>query len=144
MKSSHVSFVVALALCPIFASGQELPGNPLNGLDRPKDFETRRISSSDSNWKDGNNDARPIPPGETLTLAELDGPGKVVHIWITIAHGDPFYSRKLTLRMYWDGEEHPSVECPVGDSHSCHLQWPRTQLLLADALQKESAHYGHQ
>jgi len=38
-----------------------------------------------------------------------------VHLWCTVAHGDPFYSSKLTLRMYWDGEEHPSVECPLGD-----------------------------
>ena len=27
----------------------------------------------------------------------------------------PFYSRLLTLRIYWDGETQPSVECPVGD-----------------------------
>jgi hypothetical protein len=74
-----------------------------------------RASSSDPNWKDGNNDARPIAPGGTLTLAELDGPGMITHIWFTIAHRAPFYSRLLTLRMYWDGEEHPSVECPVGD-----------------------------
>lgn len=74
-----------------------------------------RASSSDPDWKNGNADSRPIEAGQTLTLAELEGPGKVVHIWFTIAHRVPFYSRLLTLRIYWDGEEHPSVECPVGD-----------------------------
>jgi hypothetical protein len=39
----------------------------------------------------------------------------IVHFWCTIAHPDPYYSRMLTLRIYWDGEKHPSVECPIGD-----------------------------
>ena len=63
----------------------------------------------------GNADARPIPPGGTLTVAELKGPGQIVHIWNTIAHDAPNYSRLMTLRIYWDGEEHPSVEAPIGD-----------------------------
>jgi len=74
-----------------------------------------RASSSDPDWKNGNADSRPIEPGKTLTLAELDGPGMIVHFWCTIAHPDPFYSRLLTLRIYWDGETNPSVECPIGD-----------------------------
>lgn len=96
-------------------SAQSPLGNPLAGLETLKDFESRRASSSDRNWKSGNGDARPIPPGGTLTLAELDGPGIITHIWFTIAHEDPFYSSQLTLRMFWDGEEHASVEAPVGD-----------------------------
>jgi hypothetical protein len=90
-------------------------GNPLDGLDRLKNFETRRASSSALDWRDGNGDARPIKPGETLTLAELEGPGVITHFWNTIAHEAKFYSRLMTLRIYWDGEEHPSVECPIGD-----------------------------
>ena len=96
-------------------SAQTVPGSPLNGLEQLKDFETMRASSSDPNWKNGNSDSRPIKPGGTLTLAELDGPGRIVHIWCTVAQNDPFYAAKLTLRMYWDGEENPSVECPLGD-----------------------------
>lgn len=97
------------------SSAQASLGNPLAGLETLKDFETARASSSDANWKNGNADARPIAPGGTLTLAELEGPGTITHIWFTIAHDDPFYSSQLTLRIYWDGETHPSVECPVGD-----------------------------
>ncbi len=113
-----------IALAPLLlATGIAVPelvaqpslGNPLSGLEQLKTFESRRASSCDQNWVSGNADARPIAPGETLTLAELEGPGVVTHIWFTIAHDAPFYSRLLTLRMYWDGEEHPSVESPVGD-----------------------------
>lgn len=52
-----------------------------------------------------------IKPGETITLAEIDGPGAIQHIWMTPT-GTWRYS---ILRFYWDGETEPSVECPVGD-----------------------------
>jgi hypothetical protein len=115
MKTPSVLLLVVLACAIRPAGAQTLSGNPLSGLERLKDFETRRASSSDANWKDGNGDARPIAPGGTLRVAELEGPGSIAHIWCTIAHDAPFYSRLLTLRIYWDGEEHPSVECPLGD-----------------------------
>lgn len=95
--------------------GQATTGNPLAGLEQLKSFETMRASSCDRDWHNGNADARPIEPGKTLTLAELDGPGMIAHIWCTIADNEPFYSRLLTLRIYWDGETRPSVETPIGD-----------------------------
>ncbi|MBI5386156.1 MAG: DUF2961 domain-containing protein [Verrucomicrobia bacterium] len=115
MKQPRLGLALALALTASPALAQFPTGHPLSGLEKLKSFESMRASSSDKNWPDGNGDARPIQPGGTLTLAELDGPGTITHIWFTIAHDAPFYSRLLTLRFYWDGEEHPSVECPVGD-----------------------------
>ncbi|MCE1200222.1 MAG: DUF2961 domain-containing protein [Marinilabiliales bacterium] len=56
-----------------------------------------------------------IQPGQTFTLAELDGPGAIQHIWMT-----PTGNWRFTiLRIYWDDEKEPSVECPVGDFF-CH------------------------
>ena len=52
-----------------------------------------------------------IKPGETFTMAEIEGPGAIQHIWMTPA-GKWRYN---ILRIYWDGETEPSVECPVGD-----------------------------
>jgi len=112
-RLAATSMVCALGALGVLAQGT--PGFPLDGLERLKDFETMRASSSDANWRNGNADARPIAPGGTLTLADLKGPGVITHIWFTIAHDAPGYSRLLTLRIYWDGEKHPSVECPVGD-----------------------------
>jgi hypothetical protein len=52
-----------------------------------------------------------IKPGQTFTMAEIVGPGAIQHIWMT-----PTGNRRFSiLRMYWDGESEPSVECPVGD-----------------------------
>ncbi len=97
------------------ALAQLSPGNPLAGLEKLKDFEAMRDSSSDPDWRKGNDDARPIEPGGTLVVADLQGPGMIAHFWNTISHTVPFYSRLLTLRIYWDGEKNPSVECPIGD-----------------------------
>ena len=64
-----------------------------------------------------------IQPGETVVLGEIDGPGIIHHIWITTdnktSEGDCFVLRDLVLRMYWDGEENPSVEAPLGDFFCC-------------------------
>ncbi|MDB4868851.1 MAG: hypothetical protein JWR03_3184 [Cohnella sp.] len=53
-----------------------------------------------------------VEAGSTLTLAEIDGPGVIQHIWLTC----PVESwRRLILRIYWDDEAEPSVETPLGD-----------------------------
>ncbi len=52
-----------------------------------------------------------IQPGETFTMAEIEGPGAIQHIWMTPAG----IWRFSILRIYWDDETEPSVECPVGD-----------------------------
>jgi len=52
-----------------------------------------------------------IQPGETFTLGEITDSGVIRHIWMTPV-GD---YRLMILRFYWDGEETPSVEVPVGD-----------------------------
>lgn len=56
-----------------------------------------------------------IEPGETRTLAEIDGPGAIQHIWMTLTG----HWRHSILRFYWDGSELPSVECPAGDFFAC-------------------------
>jgi hypothetical protein len=52
-----------------------------------------------------------IQPNETFTLAEIEGPGCIQHIWMTPTGNWRFY----ILRFYWDDETEPSVEVPVGD-----------------------------
>jgi hypothetical protein len=52
-----------------------------------------------------------IKPGEVFTMAEITGPGAIQHIWMTPTGKWRF----SILRIYWDDETEPSVECPVGD-----------------------------
>lgn len=84
----------------------------LSQLGRHQNYRSRRISSYDRTG--GNNDRLSIEPGKTAVLAEIKGPAAIHHIWVTIS-AEPFYGRKIILRMYWEGEESPSVEVPIGD-----------------------------
>ena len=46
-----------------------------------------------------------------MTIAEIEGSGAIQQIWMTPTGN----WRTTIIRMYWDGEETPSLECPVGD-----------------------------
>jgi len=52
-----------------------------------------------------------LKPNEIFEIANIDGPGAIQHIWITPTGR----WRNVIIRFYWDGQENPSVECPVGD-----------------------------
>lgn len=52
-----------------------------------------------------------IAKDQTFTLAEIEGSGAIHHIWMTPTGNWRF----SILRIYWDDEKDPSVECPVGD-----------------------------
>jgi hypothetical protein len=109
-------------------------GIGLGNLSRLSDARTRSICAENFTGEkgkaamadvgDGNRAARElgrgwkvspcitVPASSTSTLAEIEGPGVIQHIWITV---HPDWWRRLVLRMYWDGEATPSVEVPVGD-----------------------------
>ncbi|MCU0522883.1 MAG: DUF2961 domain-containing protein [Anaerolineae bacterium] len=53
-----------------------------------------------------------LEPASTTCLADIRGPGVIQHIWITV---EPKAYRDTILRFYWDGEETPSIEVPLGD-----------------------------
>lgn len=88
-------------------------GNSLDTLFVIKDCKSKRVSSY---AKDGtNHDWIDIKNGETAVIADINSSGIIRHIWCTMASEEEYYSRKIVLRMYWDGEENPSVEAPIGD-----------------------------
>jgi hypothetical protein len=57
-----------------------------------------------------------VEPGQTFTLADIEGSGAIQQIWMTLARGR---WRHTILRAYWDDQEQPSVECPAGDFFAC-------------------------
>lgn len=52
-----------------------------------------------------------IEPGETFEIANIEGSGIIQHIWMTPTG----VWRNVIIRFYWDDQENPSVEAPVGD-----------------------------
>ena len=56
-----------------------------------------------------------IEAGSTFELADITGPGNIEQIWMTPTGNWRF----SILRVYWDDQEQPSIECPVGDFFAC-------------------------
>mgnify|MGYP002188079206 FL=1 len=70
---------------------------------------------------------RTVRSGESVTLMDVEGPGVIRHIWMTVTDRTsptgPDVLRNLILEFYWDGEDSPSVQCPIGDFFCCgHAQ----------------------
>jgi hypothetical protein len=57
-----------------------------------------------------------IEPGQTFTLADIEGAGAIQQIWMTLARGR---WRHTILRAFWDDQAAPSIECPAGDFFAC-------------------------
>lgn len=81
----------------------------LSSLERISRAKTGRFSSWDKTGR--NSDRALIQPGQTLILAEIDGPGRITHLWLTQGN----HYRECLLRMTWDHAEHASVLVPLGD-----------------------------
>jgi hypothetical protein len=103
------SFIGILSLGLAGIAAGQVPGD----LALKKDFSAGRASSTDP--KGRNADSRPIAPGQTLTLMDVQGNGRITHIWFTISSRSPEHLRELVLRIFWDGASRPAVECPIGD-----------------------------
>jgi hypothetical protein len=52
-----------------------------------------------------------VGPGQTCTLADVEGPGVIQQVWMTLSG----HWRFIILRVWWDGDETPSIEVPIGD-----------------------------
>jgi hypothetical protein len=143
MKNIGIFITVFIFALPVFSQSYPYDGldNNLGNLYRLSNAKTRSISpenftgekgkggmadlkdSGQRNVANASNAARDlgqgwkvnpyirIHSGETITIAEMEGPGAIQHIWMT-----PTGNWRFTIiRIYWDDEKEPSVECPVGD-----------------------------
>lgn len=82
-------------------------------LARLRSYKNRRSSSWDRTG--GNADRVTVEPGQTATLLDVTGAGVITHIWFTISSPDRMHLKNLVLRAWWDGEDSPSIEAPIGD-----------------------------
>ena len=67
-----------------------------------------------------------LKAGESFTMADIEGPGLVTRIWMTLPRRtNPGALRNLVLRIHWDGEDEPSVLTPLGDLFGTTFARPR-------------------
>ncbi len=92
-------------------------------LTRVQPGRTRAITSSDPDLASNYDRRTYIEPGETMVLADIQGPAVVNHIWLTFAEARPSWLEangaaapdEIVLRMFWDDRPEPAVEAPLGD-----------------------------
>lgn len=58
--------------------------------------------------------SRTLKAGELITLGDMEGPGVIRRIWLTVQKS-PRIARGLVIRIYWDGQPNASVEAPLQD-----------------------------
>lgn len=107
----HFLAVFVIMLCGAL-SAPFLSAQTLESIIQPQEGCSMRASSGNPF---NNSDSAKFDIGETKTIAELEGPGKITHIWLVPSSMDIRYPRALVLRIYWDGSDIPSVEVPFGD-----------------------------
>ncbi|GMU20563.1 MAG: hypothetical protein AMXMBFR13_06600 [Phycisphaerae bacterium] len=88
------------------------PPSPVPDLARRQPYTAGRVSSADPTG--GNKDNITIPPGQTVTLADLKGPGLIAHCWFTMMTDSPDYLSKVVLQIRWDDADAPAVDVPWG------------------------------
>lgn len=135
MKKNTGVLFICMLLCAAAFAQQKSAGidNNMGNIFRLSDAKSRSISPENFNGEKGKGGMATTGTGASAsrdlgkgwkvspsvvikaktvyTVAEIDGPGSVQHIWMTPT-GNWRYS---ILRFYWDGETTPSVEAPVGD-----------------------------
>lgn len=64
-----------------------------------------------------------LEKGQSVTIADIRQPGIIKHLWFTVTDATSPQGlnvlRNLILKMYWDGENRPSVVSPIGDFFCC-------------------------
>ncbi|HEX9304898.1 MAG TPA: DUF2961 domain-containing protein [Thermoanaerobaculia bacterium] len=136
--------MVKTVVCPLFAfafvatAAAQQPVD-LSRLPEPKNFTALRSSSNNPDPDSNDDSKRPIP-GETITLADLTGPGVVTHIWLTVADNEYGWPRLLRLRIYYDGNRVASVDAPVGDFFAVGhgFERPVDSLVIRDSSEGRS------
>jgi hypothetical protein len=143
---------VTLLILSIGATAQKFNGieSNMSNLFRLSDAKSRSISPENFNGEKGKGGmatdgtgakaSRDLGQGwkvspsvrikskTTYTVAEIDGPGSIQHIWMTPTGN----WRHSIIRFYWDGETEPSVEVPVGDFFG--MGWGKYALLNSLAV----------
>ncbi len=129
-RSTGFLFTLFFSMLLVSLSGCQRPmKSPSNNLyDIDTTLESRAISFENPTGEKGKggmaasplgtgrkgSPARMIAPGEQVVLCDVEGPGTIRHIWATTLNF-PVLFRGAVVRAWWDDQEHPSIEAPLGD-----------------------------
>ena len=79
---------------------------------------------------------RQLDPGEEVTLADIEGPGVVRHVWMTFPPAPPEVMRAMVIEVFYDGADEPSVSVPAVDFFGVGMGRPRPMSSALTAIQE--------
>ena len=97
--------IITLAIAPV--SGQ------ISGLDNLARLMPGRTAAQNALWSENPLSAR-FNSSKRVVVAEIKGPAVITMIHFAMPSVLKL-NRDLLLKMYWDGESEPSVDCPLVD-----------------------------
>jgi hypothetical protein len=135
MKSKNIfsTVITGIIIICLFTSQScmiEKSGSELHLYDLGTGLESRSISFENPTGEPGGGGkeasklgegrkgfpAKGIAPGETVVLCDINNTGTIRHIWMTGGFKDKAKAlRSMVVRAWWDNQEYPSIECPLGD-----------------------------
>lgn len=154
---TFVLSLVALALLQASATAQPPQGDELFDVDNQ--IVSRSISAENPTGAPGQGGQAAsdigvgrkgaprfdLKAGQTYLLCDIEGSGTIRHIWMTGTWGrnrDKPMLRDIVIRGYWDGQDHPSIECPIGDfMGSSHAKSTAYQSAVHSTGEKEAFNF---
>jgi hypothetical protein len=79
---------------------------------------------------------RIIKPGESVTIADVDGPATIRHIWMTFPGAPPPVMRALSMEVFYDDMTEPSISVPCLDFFGATLGRPTPMNTALTAIQE--------
>jgi hypothetical protein len=126
-RASSWSAHLVAGTCAFAAATWAGPSRPASAqelFEIPKGIETRWYSFENPTGARGGGGktqegrkgaaSKVIRPGETVTLADVAGPGVIRRIWLTVP-GQVETLRGFVVRGYWDDQDWPSLDAPLQD-----------------------------
>ena len=113
----RIIFILLFNCIAVAMSAQQLYEMPKTAESRLSSFENPnglKSNGGKTNKSAKGNAFEWVKPGETKTLLNINGEGTIRRIWMTIDQS-PLKLRSLRLQMFWDGENKPAVDVPMGD-----------------------------
>ncbi|MEO5590995.1 MAG: glycoside hydrolase family 172 protein [Chitinophagaceae bacterium] len=112
------AFILSTGLSAQTSPGKNLFEFDNNSTPRWSSFENIKAEKGKGAMENNGAKGHPsdaLAPGETKVLMNVNGPGIINRIWVTINDRSPQMLRSLKLEMFWDGAATPAVSVPFGD-----------------------------
>ncbi len=110
-----VSFTASFAQVPGNKSLFEFDNNSSTRWSSPENRNGMNGAGGKENNKAKGHPYDTIAAGQSYALLNIQSPGIINRIWITINDRSPEMLRSLKIEMFWDNETKPAVSVPFGD-----------------------------